>query len=239
MSDITIIHHLGLGDHIMLNGLVRTFAKRGRQVHVVVVGHQAESIKFMYRDDANIKVLVTPSKKPNDVRSVIIGEPLSLATYALPDNIWANLTFDGYIGTWAHTPYFQAGINPDYMRSHFVLKRDPAREQSLFDDLKVVKNEYIFEHRDPIHKNFGLVSDLQIINPDTTSQPYNIFDWLLVIENAREVHCANGGPFMWIIELLKLGGPEKNFFHTSSAHTEYIPHCVKNVFSDDIWTFKD
>ena len=237
MAFVTLIHHLGLGDHVMLNGLARTLEKKGHQVHVIVMGHQADSIRFMYRD-TTIKVLVTPSKNPADIRKLIVGTPFNLATYGIPDDIWSAVTFSGALGTWAHVPYFQASINPEYMRTHFKLVRDPVREQELFDRL-CLPSEYIFEHKDPIHKDFGLVSDFPIINPSTIENPYNIFDWLLVIEKAREVHCANGGPFMWMIELLKLGGPHKNFFHISAAHGEYLPQCVKNVFTDDIWTFKD
>jgi len=235
---VTIIHHLGLGDHVMLNGLARTLEKRGLQVYVIVMGHQAESVQFMYRD-TTIKVLVTPSKNPSDIRQLVVGMALELATYQIPDAMWGQLTFVGNLGTWAHVPYFQAGVNPEYMRSHFKLHRDPIREMNLFKSLGLAKGKYIFEHKDPIHKDFGLVSEFPIINPSTTETPYNVFDWLMVIELAREVHCANGGAFMWMIELLKLGGPDKNFFHMTAAHGEYTPHCVKNVFTDDVWTFKD
>ena len=237
MESITLLHHLGLGDHIMLNGMARTLEKRGCNVHVVVMAHQVDTVQFMYRD-TKIKVLVTPSKNPQDVRSVVVGLVMPLATYAIRDDVWAQLTFTGFMGTWAHVPYFQAGVNPEYMRSKFKVIRDSARETALFDSLNLPP-KYIFEHKDPIHKSFDIKSKLKIVNPDTTSQPYNVFDWLLVIERAQEVHCANGGPFMWIIELMKLGDPSKNIFHVSAAHTEYTSMCVKNVFSEDVWTFKD
>lgn len=236
----TLIHHLGLGDHVMLNGLARFLVSKGvSPVHVIVLEHQVDTVSFMYRDEHRIKVLVTPSKNPNDVRSVVVGTPIPLATYSIPDATWGQLTFQGALGTWAHTPYLQAGVNPEYMRTRFKVVRDRAREQALFESLRLEGDPYVFVHRDPVHKPLSVRTDLRIVCPDTTSRPYNVFDWLLVIERATEVHCANGGPFMWIIELLKLGGPEKNFFHVSAAHTEYTPTCVRNVFTEDVWTFKD
>ena len=236
---ISLVHHLGLGDHIMLNGMARYFASKKVHVNVIVSDHQKDSVEFMYRDEPNISVRVTQSSKPQDVVAAIAGTPVRLATYEIPDQQWAQLTFSGHFGTWAHVPYFQAGVNPEYMRSRFKLFRDPVREERLFASL-ALKEPYIFVHRDPVHKPFKDVrGDLRIVTPDTTSRPYNVFDWLLVIERATEVHCANGGPFMWLVELLKMGGPEKNFFHFTAAHQEYTETCVRNVFTEDVWTFKE
>ena len=241
MATITLVHHLGLGDHIMLNGMARHLASKGLHVNVIVLEHQKDSVEFMYRDESNISVRVTQSSKPQDVIAAVMGTPVRLATYSIPDQNWAQLTFTGHFGTWAHVPYFQAGVNPEYMRSRFKLFRDPVREERLFSSLGLDEKEpYAFVHRDPVHKPFtGLSQTLRIVNPDTTSRPYNVFDWLLVIERATEVHCANGGPFMWLIELLKIGDPSKNTFHLYAAHQEYTKTCVQNVFSEDIWTFKD
>lgn len=66
----------------------------------------------------------------------------------------------------------------------------------------------------------------------------NIFDYISIIENADEVHCMNSS-YNWFIELLKLGTPDKNFFHTGVAHKYYTPPIVKQVFSDQVWTFVD
>ena len=235
--DITIIHHLGFGDHVMLNGMAR-YLSEFFKVHVVVTRAQVETVSFMYRD-TDIQVLATPTKNAMDVRRTAVGGLVSLATYAISDGDWKTLTFSGDITTWAHLPYAQAGVNPDYMRRKFHVVRDPIREKALFDSLGLKDGEeYVFEHRDPINKDFGINrTSVKIINPDNASQPYNAFDWLLVIEKAREVHCANSGPYAWMIELLRLGGPHKNFFHVYAAHQEYSPKCVQLVFSSDIWTF--
>jgi hypothetical protein len=238
MVKVTIVHHLGLGDHIMICGLARSLQEQGHDVYVIVLEHQAQSIRFMYRD-TNINVLVTPNKSPQSVWSCVVGTALPLATYGIPDAAWAQLTFEGSIGTWAHVPYLQAGVNPHYMRKKFRVNRDLNREQQFYQSLHL-SEKYVFVHRDSAHtKPIEVETDLEIVYPDTTSPDYNIFDWILVIENAQEVHCANSGPFPWLIELLELGGKHKNFFHLSAAHQEYSRKCVKNTFSTDIWTFKD
>jgi hypothetical protein len=48
----TIVHHLGLGDQIMLNGMVRHFAETDNVVIFVKRCHE-ESVRFMYRDIAD------------------------------------------------------------------------------------------------------------------------------------------------------------------------------------------
>jgi len=45
----TILHHLGLGDQIMLNGMVRHFAETDT-VRIFVKRCHEESVRFMYRD---------------------------------------------------------------------------------------------------------------------------------------------------------------------------------------------
>ena len=46
---VTIVHHLGLGDQIMLNGMVRHFAEK-EHVYIYCKNCHEDSVKFMYRD---------------------------------------------------------------------------------------------------------------------------------------------------------------------------------------------
>jgi hypothetical protein len=50
------------------------------------------------------------------------------------------------------------------------------------------------------------------------------------------VHCMNSS-YNWMIELMNIGTPKKNFFHLDVAHKYYGPKIVKTVFSDEVWTF--
>ena len=51
-----VYHHLGLGDHIICNGLVRTLAKE-QPVEVLCKNHNLASVRFMFRDDSRIGVV--------------------------------------------------------------------------------------------------------------------------------------------------------------------------------------
>ena len=146
---------------------------------------------------------------------------------------------------WAYGVYMQAGVNPYYMRSKFHVERDSEREETLFNHYGLTKGEYIFVHDSPDRKlddgnrTIEVETDLKIFNPNDTYKEFpNIFDYSLIIENAKEVHCMNSS-YPWLVELLRLGKKDTTFFHTKAAHNYYPVHAVKTVFDEDLWTFID
>ena len=58
MNSIYIYHHLGLGDHISCNGLVRTIISKNQDniYYLFCKSSLSETVKFMYRDLSNIKI---------------------------------------------------------------------------------------------------------------------------------------------------------------------------------------
>ena len=255
MKEICIVHHLGLGDQIMLNGMVRHFLEIRPKVYLLVKNCHLESVQFMYRDCTNIEYIAVNNTNPQyigaKVKSLENCDILPLATYGVPDPTWDFfVTKDGSTFTnWAHGVYIQAGLNPLYMYSKFKVVRDPDREDVLFNKSEL-SEKYIFIHDDHHRERFNTRhrTDLKIFKPgsfpvDTRKEFFscdnsNIFDYLKIIENAEEVHCMNSS-YNWMIDLMKIGTPKKNFFHTYIAHSQYVPRTVKTVFNDQVWTFID
>ena len=237
MNEITIIHHLGLGDHIMLNGMARFMSSKGYKVNVVVRKNQSKSVKFMYRD-SDISVLVIQSD--DQIRNVIKGVPVCLATYGFDTNTYKYI-LEQNIGTWASVPYFQAGVNPEYMRTRFKVDRDYKREETFMKVLGVdEEEEFIFLHDastrlvcPDINTSYKIIKAGEVY-----SDSFNIFDWLGVLEKAKEIHCVNSS-FAWIVELCGVGKRETNFLHIKCAHQEHNIKSVKSVFTEDRWTFID
>ena len=68
MNRIYIYHHLGLGDHISCNGLVRTIVNKNKNrnniYYLFCKSSFLETVKFMYRDLDNIKIKPIKSKDP-------------------------------------------------------------------------------------------------------------------------------------------------------------------------------
>ena len=246
MNPLVIIHHIGLGDHLMLNGMVRHLCL-DRKVVVIVNKNHEESIKFMYRDNPNIAVCAYDDLQKNT--RVILSNfqsrgysILPLATYALDDTTWKTLVHgNDPHSTWAHTPYFQAKVNPEYMRTKFHVVRDREREGKLMEKLNLMGKEYAFVHNEPDRHLPNVVeSKYEVFNPDTKELPFNIFDYLGVLENAKEIHCINSA-WAWVVELFRIGTKNTNFMNSSlsNSHSFQPVSTVKMVFTDSIWTFKD
>ena len=226
---VTILHHLGLGDQFVMNGLVRHLIENGKCVTIIAKRLHKPSVEFMYRDTDKVTIKYVDTAAPREMwQTAGIGEKLALATYGMDDNTW-NMLSQNF--NWTHVPYLQAKVNPMYMYTKFKLVRDHEREDELYE--KVVKGDYIFVHDIGSANEVGMSIDnnLPIIRPDMSVG--NVFDYLKIIENAKEVHCINSS-FAVMIELTGVA-KGKRFFHTGIAHTYYKPDIVKTVFTD--WTF--
>lgn len=57
MNDLYIYHHLGLGDHIVCNAIIRNYAKEYDKIYLFIYPHNLESVSFMYRDLKNIEFI--------------------------------------------------------------------------------------------------------------------------------------------------------------------------------------
>lgn len=229
---ISILHHLGLGDAIMLNGMIRHFAEKEDMVVIFVRKHQIPSVSFMYRDLKNVKIVPVFSTHPREMWTRTEGRILALATYGIHDDLWKLATSGplNVLVNWAHSVYIQAGIPPKYMYSKFKVIRDKDKE------IKYNHNNYIFIHDDSERGMNINVSHENIfrITKDRLKNNPNIFDYLSVIENAKEVHCMDSC-YAWLINLMEIGTPAKNFLHLN-VKGNYNTQMVKTVFGDDIWT---
>jgi hypothetical protein len=226
---VTILHHLGLGDQLVMNGLVRHLIEGDKQVTIIAKRMNKPTVEFMYRDTDKVTVKYVDTTSPREMWQIAgSGDKLALATYGMDDNTW-NMLSQNF--NWTHVPYLQAKVNPMYMYTKFKVVRDLEREDKLYR--KLVDGDYIFVHDAGSNNDNGVTLDtnLPIIRPDMSVD--NIFDYLKIIENAKEVHCINSS-FAVMVELVGVA-KDKRFFHTGVAHTYYKPDIVKTVFTD--WTF--
>ena len=58
MDNILIYHHLGLGDHLICNGLVRNICENNKNNFLLPAKkHNFQTVKFMFRDLNNLTVV--------------------------------------------------------------------------------------------------------------------------------------------------------------------------------------
>jgi|TARA_R110000823_G_C15808769_1_gene487960 hypothetical protein len=227
---ITILHHLGLGDAIMLNGMVRHFAEKD-DVCIFIQKHQEASVRFMYRDIKDrIKIKLLNTTNAQEMWSQVEGKVLPLATYKLPTNVWNYITEGppSEMVNWVHSVYIQAGIPPKYMYSKFKVVRDKNSEIVCEED------DYIFIHDDE-SRGLKINKEGFRITPEKLSKNPNIFDYLTIIENAKEVHCMDSC-YAWMINMMEIGDASKNYLHLDTKGN-YTPGMVKTVFGEDVWSY--
>ena len=251
MSKIYIIHHLGLGDQLTLNGMVRHFIGHGNEVKVLARESHRPTSKFMYRDldkdKFSLDFLDSRELIPSPSRIWERAEELKkegyeikpLATYVIPENEWNWFTIGPgkIMSNWLQSTYIVGNVKPEYMKEKFHVDRDMEREMEVFNKFGLVEDEYTFVH-DCASRDIVIDVGGETFNPDHHYKEYpNIFDYLTIIEKAKEVRCF-GSSYAMLIELMNIKCKGKNLFYTfPNASGSLTEREVKLTYSDTLWTF--
>jgi len=212
-----IHHHLGMGDMIMCNGLVRHISeniKKNEKIYLFSKSKYLKLVKFMYRDNKKIKIVGIDEKKCEykEVSKVLKSSKNKKVNFLRVGHefyhLTANLNLDK-INPWPCDIIFykQLNIPFQYRFEKCFWKRDIISEKRLFKKLITTKEPYAFIHDDPAR---GYFINTSYVNPKLkvikNDKKYSIFDYGLIIENATEIHLM-----------------ESVFRHV----TEYL--CTKNI----------
>jgi hypothetical protein len=195
-DEVQVYHHLGLGDHIICNGLIRELCKHYKKVYCFVRENNLYSVSFMYRDQPKIELipiksdLEAPLKFIKDVNLIKIGfENLDIS----------NENFDKSF-------YNQLGYNFSLRWDNFYFKRDYETEEELYKSLNGDNSPYIFIHDDPSRRFIidikKINNKIKFIKPGNVKEEhkkYTIFHWMLILENAQEIHCMDSS-FKCLVE---------------------------------------
>lgn len=175
--------HLGVGDSLICNGLVRHFAKQ--QAVIIPCKHQnLASVQFQFRDNPNIDVLPVADDAEADRQSMRAQDVLRLGMFG------DNFSFK----EWDRVMYEQAGIPFDVRWSGFYYERERSTEfyPPLMGEVTTSKGAYYFLHEDA-KRNFVIRDNLlpSMMGVEAERTPGTIFDYRMIIENATEIHCID------------------------------------------------
>jgi hypothetical protein len=179
-----IYHHLGLGDHIIFNGLVRSLIKPNEDYKMFVKQQNLTSVKFMYRDVKNLSFLIGDDAYSNNYINENVSDKNDLIIagfYRHP----SSKEFDDSF-------YLQNNL-PFLLRwESFYVERDHQREINLFKKFDVKKNNYVFLHDDESRNlkiNYELIrnKNLKVVRP-IYGLTDNIFDYCKLMEESVECH---------------------------------------------------
>lgn len=168
-----IYTHLGLGDHVICNGMVRYLRNKHGEVTVFCKANNHKNVQYMYRDDDKIKVF--PLNSDSDVERYIRSNNLTKDTIRAGFVRRPDQRFDDVL-------YETAGVPFNARFDNFYIQRDLEREKEIYNTLNPNNEPYIFTHGVDMRRVRG---DLKVIeNP----VEYLIFELIGILENSVEVH---------------------------------------------------
>jgi hypothetical protein len=218
MNNVFIYHHLGLGDHIICNGLVREIARayeaRGEDynLNLFCKPHNHTSVSFMFKDLDKLQII-----KADDARARLLLHKYDNGFVIGHDHLInkdPSLNFDEAF-------YTQLGFPFDLRWQSFKCDRDMVRELAVCMSVTEGEDkEYAFVHDDPSR---NLVIDRSHIDPSLKIiTPYdyktsNIFDFMTVMQLAKEVHCMDSS-FRLMYDSLIKDTSSKLFYHINLSN---------------------
>jgi hypothetical protein len=188
MNKITLIYqHMGLGDHIICNGLVRNLIKNDKNYKMFVFDKYYESVSFMYRDLINLEYIKVTSdwdahnfiNQNRDLEVIKIGTTIEF--------------FEGpFHNQFDEMFYQQHRVDFKKRWDDFKIIRDLNREMALFQKYELNDVDYVFIHDDQSRGLYLREENLNInyrkvVRPDINFTN-NIFDYIHIMENANECH---------------------------------------------------
>tara|TARA_A100001011_G_C14298629_1_gene839689 strand:+ start:1094 stop:2653 length:1560 start_codon:yes stop_codon:yes gene_type:complete len=208
-SKIFIYHHMGLGDFISCNSIIRRFCKQNKEVFLFCKKNLYENIKFMYRDLHNLYLIIV--KTENDIDYFFKKIKLEKKNYQV-----VKLGFDNFYKTiskcfkkkdFTTDMVFYKQLNIPYTDrfTKTFWKRDLVNERRVYKKLNPKNKKYIFIHDDPdrnleIENYVKVKKGIKIIKNDNTEI---IFYLGLLLERAQEIHLIESS-IRHLIETLKI-----------------------------------
>lgn len=210
-----IYHHLGLGDHIICNGLIRSIVNSKEKYSLFVKQHNKKSVEFMYRDLPNIEFIIGDD---NFVQNFIVENNLNSNDLIIAGFYNHPNSFD-----FAESFYMQNNIPPINRWSKFYVKRDKKKEKDLFDFYNLTENNYVFIHDDKsrmyeIDEDLIENKHLQIVRP-IKGITDNIFDYCYLMEKSFESHFIDSS-FRLIFDCMSLRNSNL-FYHIKMKNSVF------------------
>jgi len=229
----TIIYqHLGLGDIILCNGLIRhliSINNNSKKIFFICKNSNLKAAKFMYRDVKNLKImginqnkneknevnLLLKKFKNNEINYIKIGHEFYVPTECL------NINNKGNRWPCDIVFYKQFNIPFKFRYTKSFWKRDLVSEKKLFNKF-TDKKKYAFIHDDVSR---GLIIDDKYIGNNLkvirNSNNELIFDYGLLLENADEIHVMESS-FRQLMETLNIK-TKKLFLYKGRDRYHAIP----------------
>jgi hypothetical protein len=219
MKKAFLYHHLGLGDHLICNGLIRRLSDVYDLVVVPVKNQNYSTVQRMFADTYRIDVLpLTQANQEQEMGRLaksfeVQGYEVVRLGYYGSDFMTKDIRFDENF-------YLQSEIPFSERWNSFYAPRNEQEENRIYNELvsKQEAEQFIFLHEDKTRSflidRSLLPTGIRIVEPFVDVQNNNFFDYRKVIENASQIHCIESS-FAALIESMNLENKPK-FAHRYS-----------------------
>lgn len=200
---IIALTHLGNGDHIICNGMLRQVLSLNEHcvVETFCWEKNTNNIKFMFRDEPKINVIPLNHDLLQELLDTLMqksknNDKILIAGY---DSLYKTgaATFD-------QSFYCATGVDFKNRFEKFYIERSHEREDLVYQKIVPKNQEYIYVHDDPsrgfiidpnkIKSKLTIVSNSVFEGWERQSE-FNLFEMRKVIENAKEIHTMQTGMF--------------------------------------------
>jgi len=204
-KSLYIYHHLGLGDHILCNAIIRWYSEKYERIYLFVKPNNLKNVSYMYRDLSNVKFIPMDDAQTRFFMSINKNNKY-LVVGITPE--WFKKLNSGEFSTFDQGFYISANLPIDYKWDKFFFQRDLEKEKNIFYNKLGIKDEekFLFVHDDP--KNGRIIRDsffpnkIKVIKP-SEFKDIGIFDFIYTIEKASEVHCMDSS-FSCLIDTMQI-----------------------------------
>jgi hypothetical protein len=222
-----ILHHLGLGDHISCNGMVRELKKQYGKITLFCKEKNYQNVSYMFRDDKEIYIIPFEEKEPDySSKETIVFKILNYMNAKEGNKI-----IIGYDKVWQYRntspdEAFYKIANMDYniKYSKFFYERNLEEEERIFNKLNPDNQKYIFIHDDE-ERGFkiNVNTNYKIIKNDKQE---NIFNMLKILINAEEIHCMHSSFFCLVDCLAEKINFKNLYLHQNIRNVEIYENSI-------------
>lgn len=215
-KEIIVDIHLGLGDIIILNGLINRLSKK-YLINLPVLHQYANQVDYLFSENSNVKIFKVENK-------------YEVASYNQNFKI-LRIGYEKNESSFNTSFYKQLNLPYSVSFSDFYCPQNTILEQSLYDHLMNfydVKNKFILVHNTSSYGsvNLSIKNNYPIVYVEKNSDIHsNIFLYRKLILNAAEIHCIDSS-FLHLVERMESNG--KLFFHNFKTQSTKAEHLVLN-----------
>ncbi len=209
-NKLILHHHLGLGDHLTCNGLVNYLTEIFNEIYLPVFEKNYNIINFLYKSNKKVKLfIIKPEYEEKEILDFSQDNKLEIL----------RVGFEKLQNPIQESFYNQLGLSYKISSDYFKLDYDAKKNNELENHLKdyyECNTDYSVAHIEGSNTNFEKtnlkINSLEnLILVEKKSDKFNnIFYYLDIFQNAKEVHCINSS-FFNLAERIPTNG--KLFFH--------------------------